>query len=68
MKAILIILILITIGCNKEDEDSGCTCYGKYTFDNGQSFVYAQNVDCSTGDREGSPIQANGFILPSTLN
>lgn len=63
MKKLLIILILITIGCNKEDEDSGCKCYGKYTFDNGQSFFYANGVDCLTGYRDGSPIQSNALYL-----
>lgn len=63
MKKLLIILILITIGCNKEDEDSGCTCTGKYTMNNGQSYFYANNVDCNTGYREGSPIQSNALYL-----
>ena len=57
----ILILAIVLVGCEKED--TGCTCQGKYTFDNGQSYFYANGVDCNTGWRNGSPIQSNALYL-----
>ena len=62
-KLILITILSIALtGCEKE-EDNGCTCKGKFTIDNGQTYFYAYGVDCNTGHRNGNPIQSNALYL-----
>ena len=53
----IILLTILSIGllsCEKDNEDDGCKCTGKFTND-GETFFYGQNVDCSTG----SPVIEN---------
>lgn len=46
---ITIILALAVFTSCGNDDDSDCTCQGRFTNDGGQTFFFGNSVDCDTG-------------------